>query len=372
VTQSLTSQHVFVRLNVARGMAALAVFASHIGSILFLRLIGNDHPAAVALSIVSRHAVLVFFLLSGNLITRSINLNIRRNGQFEFADYLSARIARIYPPFLGSVAICVMVWLLIRILHLPGAYPYGLPGDLFRIRDVFQFRPAEMIQAVVMRGGLLTVNGPLWSLFIECQIYVAVMAVAALSRRDLLSRVASILLALVVFGYLRDQMFFVAVWCVGALTALWIPGRRLTWTACLLSLAALGWIVLDRPELLGSRAETLPGQLVQLACCIVYAAMLFFLLPPLRYPRFLVATGNFSYSLYIIHFPLLMLALSLGQNWIGHSMARTWIVAGVATIAILSVTVPFAKVTEQQARFKRLLLAQTLRIPKFRAPPDHP
>jgi len=355
--KDLMKQHAYARLDMARGVAALAVFIAHLGDVFFYRLIGPHHVVAQALSILARHAVLVFFLMSGNLITRSIMMNIHRNDRFDVVEYGAARLARIYPPLLGAIVVCVGVWLLVHFLHLPGgAVPFGLPGDLYRVREKFTLSTGDLIYALTMRGGLLEADGPLWSLYVEFQVYVVAMAVAALWRGGWLARIVSCLLALICLRLLMGQLFFVLVWAFGAVTALWIAPRRILLAGTVLAIAAILVSLFTAPSLFSTGMDRLDGQVLQLICCVPYAALLFYMRPARPYPRWLIATGNFSYSLYVAHFPLLMLALSLSQGWIGYDIGRTWLVAGIAGASVIAFIIPFAAVTEQQGKFKRLLL----------------
>lgn len=354
--QDLTKQHAFARLDVVRGLAALTVLAAHAHQVFFLRILGPGAPSSILSSALSRHAVLIFFLLSGNLITRSIMLNIRRNGQFAIGEYVASRFARIYPPLLGSIGICLMVWLAIKLFNLPGAVAYGQPGDLARVRDAYTIHVSDIFGALLMRGGLLEANGALWSLFVEVQTYALAMMIATLAAPNWLTRICAALIGVICLQLLRTQYFFVIIWFLGAATYFWVPPR----IPALLSTLALGAAIIAvavmQPALLGPQADTAAGQGVQFLCCLVYCLLLFALPPRLTYPPALIATGNFSYSLYIIHFPMLLLALSLCQDWAGHSLARTAAVFACAIIAIVSTAIPFARFFEQQDKVKRFLL----------------
>jgi peptidoglycan/LPS O-acetylase OafA/YrhL len=368
MTSSLAAQHAHARLDVARGLAALAVFFAHISEVFFWRLLGENHPVAIVAAIVARHAVLIFFLLSGHLITRSIILNIRRNGCFDVQDYLTSRVARIYPPLIGAVAVCLAVWCVIHFFDLPGAVTYAVPGDLYRVRDDFGIRPGDIFGALTMTGGLLNANGPLWSLFIEFQIYIVAMGIAVFWREGIWIKAAAIIPAMAAVWLLRHQVFFVAVWALGAATTVtWRHAPRRATLAALVALVPLAFVLFVKPALfhdMGSKS----GLLLQLLCCLPYCAILFFLPPKLRYPKALIATGNFSYSLYVVHFPLLMLALSLTQGWIGRSYGRTWLSGVVAALCVAGFSVLFAKVTEQQAKFKKLAQAGISRFQRLAAP----
>jgi len=96
----------------------------------------------------------------------------------------------------------------------------------------------------------------------------------------------------------------------------------------------------------------LPGFVVQGLCSVCYAYLLFSSNALNRVmPQALATTGDFSYSLYVIHYPLLLLGLSLTQNWMGASMGRTLIVSIAAIPAILLLARWFARYFEDQKRF---------------------
>jgi hypothetical protein len=73
------------------GLCAILVFLVHVKQVLVVRLIGPDHPASQAIVAASLHPVLIFFLISGYLITLSIKTDVRRNGHFDALDGLVKR-----------------------------------------------------------------------------------------------------------------------------------------------------------------------------------------------------------------------------------------------------------------------------------------
>lgn len=277
-------------MDVARGLAALLVFGAHISQVLFSRFTLPGSQLEILSGRAGQLAVAVFFLLSGHLITKSIFKNVERNGVFDAGDYMAARITRIYPPLIGAIAVCVAVWGLVHGL--------GLPGERVALH------PGEIARALTMQDGMLDINGPLWSLFVEFRLYIVALAVAAWWRGTRLIQVISTILALWAVLALKPQGWYCLLWGLGSLTAalkLRVPHERVRW------------------------------------------------------PRLLIASGNVSYSLYILHFPLLLLAVALTQNWVGDSLPRQVGVAVGAAVAILAITIPFAKVFENQRFFRALL-----------------
>ncbi|MFO1248234.1 MAG: hypothetical protein U1E93_08450, partial [Alphaproteobacteria bacterium] len=205
----------------------------------------------------------------------------------------------------GAIAVSLAVVSAVWALYLPGGQiPYGVPGDLFAVRTQLTVHPSDVIGALAMTGGLGAVNGPLWSLYAEFQLYLVAMCIACWLRGGRLAAVGSTILALAALMHLKDIPAWGAVWALGSVTAL------LNWRA---------------PA--GNR----------------------------HLPRLLIASGNCSYSLYILHFPLLLMILSLTQNWVGRNLQRQWIVAGASIILVMGAAAAFAKVAENQRYFKSLL-----------------
>lgn len=225
-----------------------------------------------------------------------------------------------------------------------------------------------------MLNGLIAANGPLWTLYIEFKIYVIAMGVAMLWRPTSgLVRAAGIAIVLAAIAYTAYQVgrpqnfpFFVVVWAIGSVAA-FIAIEKLI-SLKLMALITLIVVVLgsSEPRLVSLLADTFPGMILQIACCLVYARLLFTSPSPQpvtetngpvhRFRAVMIHTGDFSYSLYILHFPILLFILSLTQNWIQHSLLRTFIVCLVVALPIVLFADLFARVAEKTAFFKSALL----------------
>ncbi len=156
-----------------RGSAAFVVFLAHLVTIHLLRFAGLGSPLHQISSVMSEYAVLVFFVISGFLIAHSLEVNAARDGRLKLGVFLAARFARLYPPLLFGIAISLLVYMVMQAFGLPGRNgPLRLAGDIFAVRDVIHVGVMEVLGAAAMVQGMLDINGPLWSLFMEAKLYV--------------------------------------------------------------------------------------------------------------------------------------------------------------------------------------------------------
>jgi len=129
----------------------------------------------------ARFAVLVFFLLSGRLITASIASNIRKGKYFDSADYFLNRVCRIYPPLLFAIFLVMAVVAVVHLFALPGAN--GSQLGTLRASGLW-FTPTELVQSILIYDGLTIVDGPLWSLYVEVKLYIVAGGIAFATPDD--------------------------------------------------------------------------------------------------------------------------------------------------------------------------------------------
>ena len=356
------------KFDMLRGVSSIAVLLAHCAQCYLYRLWGPGDPKALFCGAVARHAVLVFFLLSGFLITQSLLANVRRNGRLDVNEYLIARIVRIYPPLIGAIVLAVLVGLLINGLNLPGGpVRYGLEGDLYVIRDRFAVNATDVLLALLLHNGMLKVNGPLWALYVECHLYVVAMLltmaiVATHGVRRILSMLG-ISILVVLWTVLDPQMLiFGIVWGLGAAAAIYRDFVRDGRYKRVLSPLAWGIVVafaataLLSPGWLAVNKWTPLSVSTQMLACIAYIYFIFLADNVVKQPAdWLARTGGFSYSLYVIHSPLLLFMLSLTQAWMGASVTRSIVVCLGAATAALVAAYWFSRLFEEKRYFKPLV-----------------
>lgn len=352
-------------LDAVRAVSALIVFLSHIIQIIWLPLVGLGSLAHVVNSFVSETAVIVFFVLSGYLISLSIHRNAEKNNGFVAFEYLRSRVFRIYPPLIGSVLVSLAVWGLLEIFELPGTKtPLRAASDLYAAREFIAVTTADVYHALTARGGMLTINGPLWSLYIEVRLYVAAGAAAIAFEyfplRYWKIPAAAIGFALVSFviGHSQPEfLIYAAWWLLGSLFCFWRRFGHLT--------IASGVGLLLSGLILAASKTPISLELIRIVFIVALSLLMF-----IRWngaPRLFVRIGAFSYTLYLFHFPLLLAAYSMfvfvcGNN--APSVGSRSALTIVSVILVLLASAAAGAVLENTKRLvdlSRLLFAQPRR-----------
>lgn len=350
------------KLDALRGTSSIVVVLAHVQVTFLQRLLDSHNKLAIVCGILARHAVLSFFLLSGFLITESLRANVRRNKGLDPIQYMTSRIARIYPPLVGAILLVLAIAILIHVLGLPGAVHYGIPSDQFAVRDRFAVSLRDVVLSLLMDRGMLDADGPLWSLYIEFHLYVVALLVAlavTAVRRSLSVGWAVVAIALIAFFTVRDSQFafFGAIWLIGVFIA--FARHRLNLYKQIVR--SIAWLIISASVIAALVAPRLISVTsfnpwmafaTQFGLSVAYGYFIFIAATSARQvPAWLVTTAEFSYSLYVIHFPLFLLVLSLTQDWMGASLGRTLIVCGAAVALAIVVAFWFARFFENQRRF---------------------
>ncbi|MBL8087794.1 MAG: acyltransferase [Chthonomonas sp.] len=277
-------------------------------------------------------AVAAFIVLSGFSLQLSLYL---RNGDGQLKDlrrYLVRRCRRILPPYYACLAFSLLVCVLVT-TKLPGLpFTQYLPLTAENVGAhlllVHNFDPTWMYK----------VNGVLWSIAIEFQLYFAFpVLVWVLMRFGKLAvvtctSVAAWLLILQVPGGIKLYFWYAALFALGMVAArMAMDSREEPPTHGVLMLCAGAlfgasvWFATSRKDLWVADA------FIGLAVAAVLIAIT-------RYrgswsdrmlgARPLVWLGSFSYSLYLMHHPLLQVGYFLRPEWAATPTRQTaWLLA---------------------------------------------
>jgi len=305
-------------LDTTRWLAAFAVAFSHARNFLLLDWGEVSHPAAgyAAFYFASGFghiSVVIFFVLSGYLVGGKAFEALRAQ-RFSPRRYLVDRLSRLYPPLLLAIAltaVCDCVGL--AFFNALGFYDFP---NSFHVTGIFAAISASLSGSVALANlsFLQTIasptfgsNSPLWSLSNEFWYYLIFPgAVWLLSIRApaLLRYIAALSLLVLATALLPLGMMALGIpWLLGALAYLHAREAR-GWQRMLALVAFLLTICAMRQPTILANQELLKDLIV----AAVFAGVLWMHGRPFTHSSRLPATlAGFSYSLYLLHVPVLFL-----------------------------------------------------------------
>ncbi|MBC3410841.1 acyltransferase [Pseudomonas sp. SWRI51] len=358
---SRISPEVSSQLDSIRALSALIVVVGHAYQILLLPTIKQG---LTVVGFFTQMAVMVFFVLSGFLIGKSICNNSARNAGFNISQYGRDRALRLYPPLFAAIVLMVVLGALAPLFFASGSHAYlSIPGATF-VRDEYTVAFNELLGALAFLNGFTTLtpltNGPLWSLSIEAWYYVLAAAIVVWPTRRLLS-VGLVVLTVLVTHKSRIFFMLAPVWFCGFALAFYHQRRPqmrnafFAWGIIALSIltALIVWRSLSGDAWAkGGIAD--PLNHFRLVSGVWFACFLALLLGnAVRFPVWFSGHASYSYTLYVVHFPILLFALGVAQEMIYGSLWRSLLVASVA----IAVSLLLAKGIAVYAENKRLLNA---------------
>lgn len=308
----------FVWLDFARGLSALLVCAGHLRAALWVDYHAVANPAAwqkvvYFLTGLGHQAVIVFFVLSGFLVGGSVLAPQRR---FDLGRYFVARLSRLWMVLIPALLFTALVDHLIGLLD-PGI----LSGDHYSILSsgpqanysdsacTFLF---NVVFLQTIASPVFGTNGPLWSLanefwyyFMFPFIFLSLRSQGGWLRRALCLSVFAASFFLVGINFAEGFV----VWLFGVLAYRVQQSRdRSAENIHLIAaiLAFLGALVADRlslpDRLLGISGDWLVGG--SFATLLVFVGGRGMPVVAARVSRWF---SDISYTLYLFHFPLVVL-----------------------------------------------------------------
>jgi peptidoglycan/LPS O-acetylase OafA/YrhL len=341
-------------LDLIRGLAAWAVMWDHLRGLFFVDFQQLSHPRPLLkviyfLTGFGNKAVLVFFVLSGFLISSAI-LGRRASGTWSARDYAIDRASRLYA------------------VLIPGLF-FGLLWDklgssIFASTGIYSNPVANFGSAIVQtRMGIGTFlgnifflqtivvptfgsNGPLWSLANEFWYYVLFpMALAAgisWMRRSIRWAITLTILVACVAAFVGWAILAgFLIWLAGTVLVIAYSRWPLRSKSQRVFYVVVSWLALSAC-LIAARTGKSAMLGSDLAVGIGFALFLFGVLQMnfgaggAVYARIAHALAGFSYSLYVLHLPLLlflrawMVPLQRSQPDAAH--LASGVAIGVATL----------------------------------------
>jgi peptidoglycan/LPS O-acetylase OafA/YrhL len=368
-----------VHLDALRGLAALAVLLGHVRLHFFVPYHAVSEPSILTkllylLAAFGHQAVMIFFVLSGYLISSSV-LSAWTAHKWNWHTYAVSRLSRLYVVLLPALLLTSM-WdqAGLRWFGWEGGYVEANPdvvgvGFAERMRLGVWLGNALFLQEILCRP--LGSNGTLWSLSYEFWYYVAFpLAVGLLWRgQPLRRRLLLAVLLLAALGVMNGNMRrYFLIWLMGTAVAILPAPGRLVYVAArvVAPLGLLASLALARayPRL------SLPDFAIGLffagtMYCLLHGRMP---LPARWYRGAARALSGCSYTLYLTHTPfLLFLAIWLvGASGRWQPDLRHVLSAGAIVVLVGAYTAVVWALTEAHyVRVRHWLLdrIQALAVP---------
>ena len=304
-------------LDSLRGVLAVIVVSAHAWQIFGQPVATGDAAwVATLLSLAARVAVLTFFTLSGYVVAASVAANVASHGSFRADQFALSRSFRIVVPLVAVILMTAVLEVLLRWAEATASVSLGAARQVFRNDPMGQLRS---LYTLCIRGELTGawLNGPLWSLTYEIRLYViAGLLAVILCGPGWIGRVAAAVLLSVYLAAIRFDPFGPGIDLQKASFAAFLCGAvasrfRNAPTGVLLATAGLALLtaVIRLSGVQGDVTEGLDKDplvlAAQVAASIAFATAVVIIG---RGPswKVLQGAGNYSYTLYIGHFPLLL------------------------------------------------------------------
>ncbi|MFG1239289.1 acyltransferase [Xanthobacter autotrophicus DSM 597] len=310
------SEPMSIFLDHVRWISALLVVIGHIRQIYFVDYHEIAHPstfwaAFYGITRLSHQAVLMFFLISGAVIAgRFMHASGWQN--FSFTSYAVARLTRLWLVLLPVVTVCVALLIVTPARYLPDDCTLSTIQVLGNI-----FFTQEILVAPLCN------NVPLWSLANEFWYYAIVgVAVFVMGAGSHFARITAAIALLACIAIIaandafteKNVLAYFPVWVLGAVVFL----PRLSSPPVSLGLGALAVAALV------VRSPSLPFDFY--VRDLIFAGAAFLALLSVRdisaeswFAKLMLRTSAIarplagqSYSLYLIHYPIVILFLPLG------------------------------------------------------------
>ena len=354
VTVQEAASSPFVHLDLVRGLAALAVLFGHMRSFVFVSFYQLTSPNLFDIILwtgtgLARQAVIVFFVLSGFFITRSIYQDHHRAG-FSWPVYLIKRLSRLWVVLIPCLVLTVICDRL-GMFFSPNFYS----GHLW---SMYSSGPAietggTILNAKTFFGNLLFLqdilvstlgsNGPLWSLAYEFWYYILFpllfVTYLALAKRSwsVASINGAIFLAICIFVG-KYIVLLGVVWLFGAFCYLAYHHKVLGILKSRYALAVA--LILFLISLAISKGNH--GSDYVKDCVLGIGASLLVLVlsvtesPSVLYSKAAAVVAGCSYTVYLVHFPFLALLtnIALANAKFGNSIAGYSVFIGTGIVTL--------------------------------------
>ena len=365
-------------LDLMRGLAAVAVLISHLRNLFFVDYfqLTPDRKGVFAALIyfitgLGHQAVIIFFVLSGFLIAGSV-MKSGFGKRWSWQGYLISRSSRLYVVLIPALLLGFFLDRTGMALRTAGIYAGQLQNH------VIEFSVAQRSNWLTFVGNALFLqeilvkpfgsNGALWSLSYEFWYYLIfpLLLFAVISNRTAIRWLSRCVAVLILLFVGKTISLYFLIWLTGAaINLLPRPAARSATLPIIASAFFFVSLVVSRTPRLDSA-----GFVTELLLGLATAGLIYAILAGRRqittdtiYSRIAGELAGFSYTLYLVHLPLLVFISSrLAQAHRWQPTARTVVSGLLIGAAALIYAGTVAYFTERRTDVVRRRLTRLIEL----------
>lgn len=327
-----TANHRFIQLDSLRGLAALAVFATHaISGIISVPLLVKIDHTPFSILVNGNAAVMFFFVLSGFVLSLAF---IDGQKPISLLAFYTKRIFRIYPAFITTVIFAVLLKQLVFHPHINA--DAGIWFKQYWLWDLDAGHLKQILQTLLLISPNINyklLDPPMWSLAVEMTMaFVIPFFIWLVSRCNAIVNVCFfVLLCYLSYGFKTYLNFHAGIFYLGVMLAKYrhviiaAVGKCAVFVKILLLLSGL-LIYNSGMWFLNLRETSYYVVFVYCLPAIGSAVIIISVLTANRLSAFFelrlfVFFGAITYSFYLMHFPVLFTLSSLMINHVSLYLA---------------------------------------------------
>ncbi|MDB5119525.1 MAG: putative acyltransferase [Sphingobacteriales bacterium] len=314
----------FFWLDLLRGMAALLVCLGHLRLICFAELPAENSslPGKILFFLTGfgHESVIIFFVLSGFLIIKSIHESVWKQ-KWTFFGYINNRMTRLWVVLIPALILGV-VWDKVGLHYYSNSLAYtnniryfnGGPLIQDRISVSIFFENVFFLHSIYQN--VLGSNSPLWSLSCEFWYYIIfpLLYFSISSQYNLRSRILFFCLGLTFFSILNiDTQLYAITWLCGGLSYLIYRSSFQTLFVKKYFLIFISVVFFITLIMLRFKKNPLifNDYFLALVLSLLIPALTLLRMDNERLKRGAIFISNISFTLYVVHQPIFVFITSL-------------------------------------------------------------
>jgi len=322
-------------LNYFRGLFASIIVFLHMYQILFMPLYyEKDSVLLKVFQSLGLDIVGFFVLISGYSIAFNLHSNYLKNdNNLNIWIFVKSRFKRVFPPLLYSFLIIIFVVFIVKYFGLNGSEFYKLTESKYVPRekvlydlDLIMYN-LFFLPSVIFDISTPTMNGPLWSINFEVFFYLLslCMFVFFTVKTDYIKIFLSIIILslIIIFQFIYKDyvnisfLYFFFFFCLGMISYFvkynkLIDKHYLIKILLILTIILVSIIFYDI-ELFIPYKGTSSYNIMTII--MIYAILIYTVFfsnnKKLYFDTLFTSISKYAYTLYILHFPLLLFSLSI-------------------------------------------------------------